>query len=124
MYVPLRLTFLRDVSEDENDSGDVARVVADGRAAVCNGLFGSVPRDENRVICQTDNSAFAEDPGDRTLHLLAPEFLKDPEDLADLPANGFMFLPARQRFRNRIHQGDAPMDVGRENRIADAAERR
>src|SRR5262249_24261370 len=35
-----------------------------------------------------------------------------------------MLFPARQRLRDRIHQGDAPFDVGRENGIADAPERR
>src|SRR5207302_2693421 len=112
-----------DVTKDEDDAGDSARAIANGRTAVVDGSLGAVGRDQDGAVGQADDVTLAEDAGDRALDDLPALLVHDAKDVrADLPASVGR-APPGQAFGDRIHEDDPPLSVGRDHGATDAFER-
>ena len=68
------------VAEHQHHAGDFSARLANRRGAIVNGPFGAVSGDEQRVVCQTDNHAFADKAGTVLINPL--ERVNYPETIA------------------------------------------
>ena len=70
-------------------------VIRDRGGAVVNRTLGAVLGDEDRVICQSHDPAFAQRSGCRVLCWLTALFVDDTENAVKGPSLGFLVGPAR-----------------------------
>ena len=120
----LRGVSLAHVVEDEDDALDAATIIRDGCGRVVDRAARPVLGREVRMIGEADHDALAQHPRDGVLDRLAGDLIGDTEDVLErLPACLFA-RPSRQRLGHRVQEGDAPLAVGRNHRVAHAAERR
>ena len=93
------------------------------RGTVVDGSLDATFRDEDRVVREPDNAAFAQRPGHWTLGRLAALLVDDPEHRVERLLERFLVRPAGQALGDGIEVGDAPFDIGGDNGIPDAAQR-
>src|SRR5581483_4443151 len=84
---PLGLPLFSDVPEYQDNAGQRSIGTEDGRATVVNRDLLSVLADQNRVICQSNNSVQAAHLIYRVLDRLACIFINDPKDFGERPAS-------------------------------------
>ena len=121
--VPLDAPLRGDVAEDQDAAGDAGRARPDRRGAVVDRTLGAVPADEHGVVRQADDDALAQRPRRRVLDRLARLLVDDPEHRVERLAERLVLRPAGQRLGHCVQVGDAAVDVGGDDRIADAAQR-
>ena len=121
--VPIHAPSCRDVAEDEHASGHLALVVPDRGGAVVDGALGAASLNQQRVIRHADDGAFAQGSRGRAFHCLVGGFVHDPEDGVERKATGLLLAPAGQGFGHRVEKGHAPLDIGRDDGVADAPKR-
>jgi hypothetical protein len=120
---PLRAPGRRDVPEDQHAARDAAELVADGRRAVVDRVLAALPVDEHRVVREADDGTVLQGPRGRVLDGLARILVHDPEHSAQRLTDGVRLAPAGQRLGHGIERGDAALEVGGDDRVADAAQR-
>ena len=110
------------VAEDEDGTGDLAVLAADGRPAVVDGDVAPVARNQHRVIRQAYDRPVLEyllhGAGDD----LARALVLDVEDLRQRAPNGIRLGVAGERAGHRVHDRDPPGGVGGDDRVPDAVE--
>ena len=112
-----------NVSEYQHDPGDFALLVADRGGTVVNGSFRAVFGDEQRVVRQPDDHALPQGSDGGALDRLATLFIDDLEDGLQWTARRLSLRPAGQEFSDRVQEGDPPVGIGGDDRIANAGER-
>jgi hypothetical protein len=100
------------VAEHEHHSGDFTVRMANRSGAVVNRAFRAVFGDEQRVVCQTDNHAFAQGTGRGVLHRPASFFVDKFEHPFQRNACRFLLPPAGQELSHGIQKSDAAFGVG------------
>src|SRR5262249_49446061 len=91
---------LRNVVKDQHDAQQVALLVFDWSGTVVDGPLDTIPADENRAICQSDDMTKSQDLLDGIFCLLAALFVDDFEDDGQRLPFGFVLPPAGQRLCN------------------------
>ena len=120
----LFLTPLRgDVAENQHASGDLPGLVPDWRGAVVDRALDAVFSNQQRVVGQTNDDALPQSLGCGVLHGSTGALVDDPEHAVERLAHGIWLRPPCQRFGHGVQVGDASVDVGCDDRVADAAER-
>ena len=112
-----------DVPENQDASGDRAAFVADRRGAVVDRALAAVLANQHRVIRQANDDPLAKRFRRRVLDRPARLLVDDAEHRVERLADGIRLHPAGQRFGDGIHVRDAAVDVGGDDRVADAAQR-
>ena len=97
---------LRDVAKDEDHAGDVSLVVLDGGRAVVDRYLPAASGDQQGMVCQAHDGAFAQSPRHWVLGGLTGVPIDDVEDIGQLPAQDLFELPAHQPFGDGIHERD------------------
>ena len=121
--LPFRVAFGRRVAEDDDDAEERAVGGLDGGGAVANRDLASVPPDEHCLRWQRHAAAGCRDPRERARVGLARPVVERDEHRVDRRADGVGLRPSRQRLRDRIEDRHASVGVGRDDGVADAAER-
>src|SRR5438552_763208 len=114
---------LGDISKDQDSSKDGSVRPSNWGPAVIDRYFGIVPRNEQGVVSQTDNSAFPHRPERRVLRRLARLLIDDLKCLFDAPARCFVLFPASEQLRNVIHITHATRAICGYHAITDTRER-
>jgi len=84
-----------DVTEYEDDADHFSGSVADGRAAVVDRDFGTIPGDEEGVVGQTDDCAEAADFVDGVFNGCPCFLIEDGEDVVERFAFGLPLPSSR-----------------------------
>ena len=113
---------LGDIAEDEDDPIDLAAGVADGCPAVVDRPLDAVAGDQHRMIGQANDGPIGQDSLHGVLGRLAGVLVDDPEDLVERPAGRIAARPAAEGLGYGIHEGDPPLSVGGDDRVADAGQ--
>jgi hypothetical protein len=111
-----------DIAKDEDDPGEPALGVMDGRAAVVDGDFRAVAAEEQGVIGETDGDAETAHFVDGTFDDDAGFFMDNAEDVFERAVEGFGLRPASERFGDRIHEDNIAAGVAGDDGVADAAQ--
>ena len=119
----LRRLALGHVAEHEDHPHQLAAGLADRGAAVVDLDLAAVARDQHGVVREAHDRAFAQHADGGILDRLSRVGVEDPEDLAERSTPRLGLPPGSERLGHRIHEDDVATDVGRDHRVADAAQR-
>ncbi len=111
------------VAEDQDDPGDLARIVADRGGTVFDRSLGPVPGDEQAVIGQPDDCPIPQGVGGGVLGGPPSPFVEDADDGLERDAHRLGLRPAGQRLGGRVQEGDGANGIGGDDGVADAGER-
>ena len=111
-----------DVAEDEDNAGEGAVFVADGRAGVFDVDFGAVAAGEDGVVLHARGVVGAGDAGDGVFEGLAGGLVDDGEDGFDGLVAGFAFGPAGKLLGGVVEGLDAAFDIAGDDAVGDGAE--
>ena len=114
---------LADVAKDEDTPDNAAALVANGRGAIFDRVFGAVFRHEQVSSGRCRRIVVAKHLGGRVFDGGSGFLVDHPHDVAQELVPGILRRPADQCFSDRIHRGDAAAHVGSHDRIADAVKR-
>ncbi len=122
----LRALYGGDVAEDEHDAVELPVLIADRRpAVVVDRDLPPVARAQDGMVRQADHGPFPEHLRDGALDRFARRFREDPKHVIHRPApRASCFGPSGQSLRDRVHERDTALGVGRDHGIADALQRR
>jgi len=122
LHSALRGAFGGLIAKDQHHANDLAARIVNRCAGVSDGDFASIAREEQGVVRQSDDDAFAQHARHGVLHRRARLFVDDAEHLGERFAARFGFAPAGQLFGNWIHSRHASLSICGDDRIADAVE--
>ena len=120
-FVLLRAPLRRDVAEDQHAARRHAALVLDRRGAVVDRALAAVAADQDGVVREADDDAFAQRALGRILDGSRVVLVDDPEHRASAWPTASL-TPARQRLGDRVQIGDAAVDIRRDDGVADAAQ--
>ncbi len=112
-----------DIAEHQHGALNGAAGVANWGGAVVDGNFAAVSPDQQRVICQSHNRALTQHFDYRTFHSGSRKLVHYVKDLFEALPFDLGLWPTHQRQRDRIGESNAPLDIGGDHGVADAAKR-
>jgi hypothetical protein len=112
------------LAKHHDGTHDAPVVGVDRRGAVIDGNFSPVLREQQSMVRKARDRAFAEHLFDWVVDRAPRLLVDDNEDLRQPPADRFGVTPARQRLGDRVHEGDAPRGISRDDGVPDTRERR
>ena len=98
-------------------------LVPNWRGAVVDGTLVAVLANEHGVVRQSRRRSLAKRPGRRVFNRLAGFFVNDPKDGVEGLTQRIALRPTRQRLGDRIQVGDAALDIGGDDGVANAPQR-
>jgi hypothetical protein len=122
LHSALRGAFGGLIAKDQHHANDLAARIVNRCAGVSDGDFASIAREEQGVVRQSDDGAFAQHARHGVLHRRARLFVDDAEHLGEWFAARLGFAPAGQLFGDGIHSRHASLSIRGNDRIADAVE--
>ncbi len=114
---------LAHVAEHQHAAEHAALDIEDRCSAVVDGPLAAILADERGVVGEPHDGGVAYRPPSRILHGRARALVDDAKHAFERLLQHLLRRPARHGLGNGVGEGDAAIVVGREHRIADAAER-
>ena len=115
---------LGDVAEHQHAAGDAAVGAAHRRGAVVDRPLGAVAGDQDGVVGEADDGAFAQRPQGRIVDRLARVLVDDAEDLVEGAAGRVVARPAGEALGDGVQRHDPGGGVGHDDAVPDRLQRR
>src|SRR5260370_16203935 len=114
--------FFGNVSKNQNGALEASALVLHRRAAIVNGNSGPTSSFQDRMICQSYDSPFADHARDRIFNRLARHLAEYAKDIIDALIDCLRGWPTSERLRHWIDECDTALHIGRQNGVANARE--
>src|SRR6476646_9363439 len=111
-----------EITKNEDNTAHFAIGIANGRAAVVDRNFASIPADKQSVVSQADDHALLHHFIDRVFRRLPRLLVQNPKDISRGMPSRFGKSPTGDAFRDTIHEIDPALLVGHDHAIANTAE--
>lgn len=119
----LRALLLGHVAEHEDHAEEAPAFVTNGGCAIVDRSLFAALRPEERMVREPYDYPLAKDLRHGALHPLPGALGENTEHLVESPAARLTHVPAGQAFGDRVHERNVAVAIGRDHRIADAAQR-